>query len=113
MLYTFFKRTNVTKEKICGQAQERWPFKLCNFSVGFFLANLLHRGSNISAPVLFNILNWLRKINKTHDKHSIAFRNEFNKFNNTGAQKFEVRFYLSYHANYFKFTLHLCVACKC
>ena len=35
----------------------------------------------MSAPVLFNILNWLRKIDKIHGKQSIAFRIEFNKFN--------------------------------
>ena len=51
----------------------------------------------MSAPVLFNILNWLRKSNKihVHGKHSIAFRNEFNKFNNTGAQKLDSIYHIT------------------
>ena len=50
----------------------------------------------MSAHVLLNILNELRKRDKMRGLPSILslFRNEFNKFNNTRAQI--VRFYLSY-----------------
>ena len=39
--------------------------------------------SNISAPVLLNLLNSLRKIDKMLDKHRMLslFLNSFNKFN--------------------------------
>ena len=48
---------------------------------------LLQRGSNISPHVLLNLLNELRKRDKMRDLRSILslFRNEFNKFNTTGA----------------------------
>ena len=49
---------------------------------------VLHRGSYMSAHVLSNLLNELRKRDKMRDLPSILslFRNEFNKFNNTRAQ---------------------------
>ena len=49
----------------------------------------------MSAYVLLNLLNELRKRDKMRGLPSILslFRKEFNKFNNTGAP---VRFYLSY-----------------
>ena len=49
---------------------------------------LLNRGSYISAHFLLNLLNKLRKRNKMRGLSSILslFRNEFNKFNNTGAR---------------------------
>ena len=47
----------------------------------------VNRGSNMSAHVLLNLLNKLRKSDKMRGLPSILlfFRNEFNKFNNTGA----------------------------
>ena len=53
----------------------------------------INGGSYISAHVLLNLLNELRKSDKTGGLLSILslFRNKFNKFNNTGA-----RFYLSH-----------------
>ena len=47
----------------------------------------LHRGSYMSAQVLLNLLNEFGKVNKMRGLPSILllFRNEFNKFNNTGA----------------------------
>ena len=47
----------------------------------------IHRGSNMSAHVLLNLLNKLRKRDKMRDLPSILslFRNKFNKFKNTGA----------------------------
>ena len=53
----------------------------------------------MSAHVLLNISNKLRKRNKMRGLQSILslFRNKFNKFNNTGAQN--VRFYLSQDIN--------------
>ena len=49
---------------------------------------VLNRGSYMSAHVLFNLLNKLVKSDKMGVLPSILslFRNEFNKFNNTGAQ---------------------------
>ena len=46
-----------------------------------------HRGSYMSAPVLLNLLNKLRKRDKMQGLPSILslFRNTLNKFNNTGA----------------------------
>ena len=50
----------------------------------------------MSAHVLLNLLNKLRKRDKMGDLPSILslFRKEFNKFNNTGARM--LRFYLSH-----------------
>ena len=52
----------------------------------------------MSAHVLLNLLNELGKRDKMRGLPSILslFRNEFNKFNNTGARMLYVRFYLSY-----------------
>ena len=49
---------------------------------------MINRGSYISARVLLNLLNELRKSDKMQGLPSILslFRNEFNKFNNTKAQ---------------------------
>ena len=56
-----------------------------------FLLNdspVVHRGSYMSAHVLLNLLNKLRKRDKMQGMPRILtlFRNEFNKFNNTRAQ---------------------------
>ena len=47
----------------------------------------IHRGSYMSACVLLNLLNKLGKRDKIRGSPSILslFRNEFNKFNSTGA----------------------------
>ena len=49
---------------------------------------MIQKGSNMSAGVLLNLLNKLRKSDKMRGLQSILllFRNKFNKFNNTGAQ---------------------------
>ena len=49
---------------------------------------MINRGSYISALVLLNLLNKLGKTVKMRGLPSILslFRNEFYKFNNTGAQ---------------------------
>ena len=48
----------------------------------------MNRGSYMSAHVLLNLLNELGKRDKMRGLPSILslFRNEFNKFNNTGVQ---------------------------
>ena len=48
----------------------------------------VHRGSYMSARVLLNLFNELRKIDQIRGLPSILylFRNGFDKFNNTGAQ---------------------------
>ena len=53
----------------------------------FFLTFHLHRGSYLSAHVLFNLLNELRKSNKMRGlpSHLSPFHRKFNKFNNAGA----------------------------
>ena len=52
----------------------------------------------MSARVLLNLLNELRKMDKTRGLPSILtlFRNKFNKFNNMQYRSTNVRFYLSY-----------------
>ena len=49
---------------------------------------VIHRGSSMSAHVLLNLLNKLRKRDKMRGLLSILslFRNEFHKFNNTRAR---------------------------
>ena len=51
----------------------------------------VHRGSYISAHVLLNLLNELGKSDKMRGLPSILslFRNDFNKFKNTGARIFD------------------------
>ena len=57
---------------------------------------MLHRGSYMSAHVLLDLLNELGKSDKMRGMSSILllFRNEFNKFNNTGGRMLD--FYLSH-----------------
>ena len=52
----------------------------------------------MSARVLLNLLNELRKMDKTRGLPSILtlFRNKFNKFNNMQYRSTNVRFFLSY-----------------
>ena len=61
-------------------ASSRYPFSRANHTI--------YRGSYISARVLLNLLNELRKIYKMRGLPSISsfFCNEFNKFNDTGAR---------------------------
>ena len=58
------------------------------FLVLFTQKNTKNRGSYMSAHVLLNLLNQLRKRDKMRGFLSILsfFRNEFNKFNNTRAR---------------------------
>ena len=57
----------------------------------------MHRGSYISAHVLSNLLNELSKSDKLPGLSSILlfFRNEFNKFNNTGAQMLDYIYHMT------------------
>ena len=52
------------------------------------MCHVIYRGSNITAHALLNLLNELRKRDKMRGLPRILFlfHNEFNKFNNTGAQ---------------------------
>ena len=54
-----------------------------------------YRGSYMSAQVLLNLLNKLGKTDQMHGLPSILslFRNEFNKFNNTGARMLDYFFF--------------------
>ena len=56
-----------------------------------------HRDSYISAHVLLNLLNKLRKADKTRGLSSILslFLNEFNKLDNTEAQMFESIYHMT------------------
>ena len=53
--------------------------------------------SYMSAHVLLNLLNKLRKRDKMQGLSSILslFRNEFNKFNNTGAQMLDSIYHMT------------------
>ena len=57
----------------------------------------LHRGSYMSAHVLLNLLNKLRKRDKMRGLPSILslFRNEFNKFNKTRARMLDSIYHMA------------------
>ena len=61
------------------------------------LSILIHRGSYMSAHVLLNLLNELRKRNKMQGLPSILslFRNKFNKFNNTRARMLDSIYHMT------------------
>ena len=63
---------------------------------------MLNRGYNMSVRVLLNLLNELRKRDKTQGLPSILslFRNEFFKFHDTGARMLDSIYHTS--KNYFK-----------
>ena len=58
---------------------------------------ILHRGSYTSAHVLLDLLKELRKRDKMRGLPSILsfFRNEFNKFNNTGARMLDSIYHIT------------------
>ena len=60
-------------------------------------SKLLNRGSYMSARVLLNLLNELGKRDKMRGLPSILslFRDEFNKFNNTRAQKLDSIYHMT------------------
>ena len=60
-------------------------------------AHLTNRGSYISTHVLLNLLNELGKRDKMRGLPGIVslFRNEFNKFNNTGARMLDSIYHIS------------------
>ena len=64
--------------------------------LGVILRHAINRGSYMSAHILLNLLNELRKRDKMRGLPSILshFHNEFNKFNNTGARMFFCYLYL-------------------
>ena len=57
----------------------------------------INRVSYMSAHVLLNLLNELEKRDKMRGSPSILslFRNEFNKFNNTGARKLDTIYHMT------------------
>ena len=57
----------------------------------------INRGSYMSAHVLLNLLNELRKRDKMRGLPSILslFRNEFNKFNNTRARMLDSIYHMT------------------
>ena len=61
------------------------------------LLSYINRGSYMSAHVLLNLLNELRKRDKMRGLPSILslFRNEFNKFNNTRARMLDSIYHMS------------------
>ena len=73
------RTSNITGEK-------EVIFYIFTCEIQFF--SKIHRGSYKSAHVLLNLLNELGKRDKMRGLPSILslFRNEFNKFNNTGAR---------------------------
>ena len=67
-------------------SQQYTRYNIDYFTISALLANPVNRGSYISANVLLNLLNELRKSDKMRGLPSILslFR-KFNKFNKTGA----------------------------
>ena len=65
----------------------------------FQLKYLTYRGSYMSAHVLLNVFNELRKRDKMRGFPRILslFRNEFDKFNNTGAQMLDSIYHMTLH----------------
>ena len=61
------------------------------------LTHAIHRGYYISTHVLLNLLNELGKRDKMRGLLSILslFRNEFNKFNDTGARVLDSIFHMA------------------
>ena len=61
------------------------------------MVNVLYRGSYVSAHVLLNLSNELRKRGKMQGLQSILslFRNEFSKFINTGVRMLDFIYYMS------------------
>ena len=59
--------------------------------------NTVNRGSYMSAHVLLNLLNELRKRDKMRGLLSMLslFRNEFNKFNKTGARMLDFIYHMT------------------
>ena len=57
----------------------------------------MHRGSSMSVLVLLNLLNKLGKRDKMRGLPSISslFRNEFNKFKNTGARMLDSIYHMA------------------
>ena len=66
-------------------------------NISRFSLNNLNRGSYMSAHVLLNLLNELRKRDKMRGLPSILsfFRNEFNKFNNTRARMLDSIYHMT------------------
>ena len=62
-----------------------------------FCVGYVYRGSYMSAHVLLNLLNELRKRDKMRGLPSILslFRNEFNKFNNTRARMLDSIYHMT------------------
>ena len=58
------------------------------------MIRILNRGSYMSAHVLLNLLNELRKRDKMPSILSL-FRNEFNKFNNTRARMLDSIYHMT------------------
>ena len=61
------------------------------------LQNKIYSGSYMSAHVLFNLLNKLGKSDKMRGLPSflLLFRNEFNKYNNTGARMLDSCYHMT------------------
>ena len=66
----------------------RYPLDVGVLVTRMRLVKYINRGTYMSAHVLFNLLNELRKRDNMRDLPSIIslFCKEFNKFNNTGAR---------------------------
>ena len=70
---------------------------VCHYECNIVFKKKLHRGSYMSAHVLLNLLNELRKRDKMRGLPSILslFRNEFNKFNNTRARMLDPIYHMT------------------
>ena len=82
----------MTQEELNNPFQINWIFHKLHTTV-----QMVHRGSYMSAHVLLNLLNELRKRDKMRGLPSILslFCNEFNKFNNTRAQMLDSIYHMT------------------
>ena len=87
--FAFFThaKNQISQTFIKPMGMEKFISFMCGLYVDCFVS-LVHKGSNMSAHVLLNLLYKLRKRDKMRGIPSILslFRKEFNKFNNSGAR---------------------------
>ena len=71
---------------------------------------MIHRGSYISAHVLLNLLNKLRKRDKMPGLPSILslFHKEFNKFSNTGARMLDSIYHMTLELYFWRENVRVC-----
>ena len=83
------RNDRITRDEVLRKARPNYQNQPPNaYFENDYAIEILNRGSYMSAHVLLNLFNDLRKRDKMQGLPSILslFRNEFNKFNNTRAR---------------------------